>query len=285
MADEDRRRDGASAGPHRLGGLGEVGGIPDLLDTLAIRTGRLVEALRAEGFAVLRAPTALPGWTGTEIACHLRYGAASTLRMTLAALHGEPTSRYPAGRPRQRPGTLVPRPDEDGPTLVSSLAATAVALERVWRDLRPAGWAQPVRPAAAEDPRDLTVHSLLVLHLTEVEVHGTDLGAGLPDWSPGLVAAALPFRLGRLAGRWPAVPVDASWALDVEAGPTWVVHARAGVASAAPVDGPLPPVDAVIAGSARDVLSLLLGRHDWGSLEVDGDARVGRDFARAFPGP
>lgn len=261
------------------------GSVDDLLDAVSTRTRQLVEVLGADGAIGLDRPTSLPEWSRLTIACHLRYGAESTLRMTLAALHDEPTSRYPTGRPSQRPVTLRPRRGESPAAVVTSLAASSTALERVWRDLRPGDWTRIVRGGRPDDPGDLSVAGLLVLRATEVEVHATDLAAGLPDWSRAFVDAALPFRLARLDGRWAKDGVEGSWLLDVEERTSWVVHARAAAATALPVTGSPPPVDARIAGSPRDVLALLLSRHDWGRLTVDGSRAAAEAFARAFPGP
>lgn len=249
------------------------------------RTAEVVTALEALGPEDLDAPTLLDGWTVLTVACHLRHGAESTLRMLLAALHDEPTSRYPAGRPRQRPATLEPRADEDPAAVVRSVAATSAALQQVLADLRPADWDRRVRPAKVEDPDDLTVRGLLVLRSTEVEVHGTDLDLGLSPWSEPFVDAALRFRLTRLDGRWPAHDLTGSWLLLARDGPTWLVNARVGAAAAREVDGALPPVDARIEGEPRDVLALLLGRQSWDRLEVGGDVDVAHRFATAFPGP
>ena len=256
-----------------------------LLDAVERRTTEVVNALSAALARGLDVPTRLQGWTAAHIACHLRYGAESTLRMVLAALHGEPTSRYPAGRPRQRPATLEPRAGEAPGDVVASLAATSAALDGVLRDLRPQDWDCRVRGAKVEDPDDLTVRGLLVLRSTEVEVHGTDLDMDLADWSPAFVDAALRFRLDRMDGRWPADDSTGSWLLIARGGPTWIVNARTGAVAARSVDGALPPVDATIEGQPHDVLALLLGRQEWEQLDVTGDAELARRFPAAFPGP
>lgn len=256
-----------------------------LLDAVRTRTAAVVAALEALGDDVATAPTMLDGWPALQVACHLRYGAEATLRMVLAALHDEPTSWYPAGRPHQRPATLRPRHDEDAGAVLASLAATSGALDSVWRTLGSDDWGRQVRPAKVEDADDLTVRGLLVLRSTELEVHGTDLDQGLDDWSDVFVEAALPFRLARLDGRWPADDVTGSWLLVARGGPTWIVQARTGAAAARAVDGADPPVGARIEGSPRDVLALLLGRADWTRLSVDGEADLARAFETAFPGP
>lgn len=282
-AAQDRAGDGRDVAAEPLG---MIGGVADLLDTLAVRTARVVSVLREGGDAGFDEGTALPGWTRGTVACHLRYGAEASLRLTLAALHDESASWYPAGRPRQRPTTLGPRPGEDPDGIVRSLEATAAALDRVWTDLRPDDWSVAVRPDDSEDPRDLTVHDLLVLRVTELEVHGTDLAVGLEDWTAGFVAAALPFRLRGMDGRWPAEPVSGSWVLAPEGHDPWVVHQREAAATAHAVVGDTaPPVDARIGGAPRDVLALLLGRHDWSRLTVEGSTAAAERFTTAFPGP
>jgi hypothetical protein len=137
--------------------------------------------------------------------------------MTRHALRGAPTSYYPDGREQQRPSTLVPRPGESGADVVASLAMCNDELMRVWSALTVADW----RLAGSElgdpfDLRSLSLAELALLRLTECEVHGSDLGLGLDDWSPFFVSLALPFRVALLRTRRPDQPgmpatITGSW--------------------------------------------------------------------------
>jgi uncharacterized protein (TIGR03083 family) len=245
-----------------------------VLERLVARTAEVVDALRR---ADLDAPSLLPGWGRLTIACHLRYGAETSHRMTAATLAGEATAFYPGGRDRQRPATLVPRPGERSGDVVASLAEAGDRLHRLWAGLGPDGWARTVvEPTDRPDLGPLPLRGLALLRLTEVEVHGTDLGLGLPGWSDEFVRAALPFRVDRLHRRRPAGgPLHASWLVVATDGPSWLVS----------VDGdrvdtrPAPPGTQAterIEGTSRDLVALLLGR---------GDPAFGESFRATFPGP
>ena len=82
------------------------------------------------------------------------------------------------------------------------------------------------RGRRAPDNPDLGTRSLFelaVLRLTEVEVHGTDLDIGLPDWSDEFVRVALPMRMERLRTRPIRDPLTACWQFDVDDGPSYSV--------------------------------------------------------------
>jgi hypothetical protein len=61
---------------------------------VARRTGEVVAALDAVDESALLGPSALPGWSRLTIACHLRYGAQAHVRVTGAALRGEPRTGH-----------------------------------------------------------------------------------------------------------------------------------------------------------------------------------------------
>jgi hypothetical protein len=178
---------------------------------------------------------------------------------------------------------LVPAEGESPAGVVRSLAAEASALDRLWAPLSPGAWATPV--VEPEDNPDLgptTLSVLAVLRLTEIEVHGTDLDAGLGPWSSTFVAAALPTRLERLNLRRAAR--DGSWLLVATDGPSWLVTAAGSTVRSLPAD-PAAHADATISGTARDLLALLLGRDPLEPLVLGGDESMAATFADAFPGP
>jgi hypothetical protein len=93
-----------------------------LCEAIRSRTADVAAALAAAGRAALSELSSLPGWARLTIACHLRYGASASRRMTMDALAGRATSFYPAGRSLERPGTLVPDEGEAPVDVVRSLA-------------------------------------------------------------------------------------------------------------------------------------------------------------------
>ena len=171
----------------------------DLAAAIARRTDEVVAALRSLDEPDLLAPSELPGWSRLTIACHLRYGATALAPMTDAVLADLPTSYYPGGRDRQRPGTLSPEPGETRAPSSRAWRRRSADLDARWAGLAPDDWSRPVRePDDLPDLGTLTLAQLALLRLTEVEVHGTDLGLGLADWSADFVGTALPFRVDRL---------------------------------------------------------------------------------------
>jgi len=173
---------------------------------------------------------------------------------------------------------------------VQSLAEQSATLHATWGVLDASHWEQTV--TEPEDNRDLgplPVAVVPLLRLTEIEVHGSDLDLGLDDWSTTFVTEALPFRL-----RWLNVrrsnhrPVDehfiGSWLLRASDGPTFLVSAHANTVESRPATDDTPAT-AVLDGTSRDLLALLLGRPSRAPLEISGDRDFGASFARAFPGP
>jgi hypothetical protein len=132
--------------------------------------------------------------------------------------------------------------------VVAALRADSADLDDAFASIR--DWSAPI-----DEPEGifLTLGHLPRFRLTEVEVHGTDLGLGLGPWSDTLVRAALPARLERLARREPEGP--GAWSIR---------GIRLGD------DGEPEVID----GTDRDLFALTLGR-----------AHHSDAFARADPGP
>ena len=261
-----------------------------LLAAATLRTEAVVGALGRLDDDALRAPGELPGWSRLTIACHLRYGAGALARMTRATLAGQPTAYYPEGRARQRPGTLVPSGAESPGEVVVTLAGECRDLDEAWSSLDGRSWSLAVvEPRDNPDlgPSDLA--RLLLLRLTEVEVHGSDLGLGLDDWSDLFVGAALPMRLAwlnsrRANHRHVDRSVEGSWLLVATDGPSYVVTVRGDRVESLPA-GPTSARHAVIESSSRDLLALLLGRAMRERPRIVGDEHGVERFAAAFPGP
>ncbi len=257
---------------------------------MTVRTEAIVGVLSRLDDDALLAPSELPGWSRLTIACHLRYGAGALSRMTRAALAGRPTAYYPDGRAAQRPGTLLPFEGESPRDVVTALARHGRELDEVWSSLDGSQWGlDVVEPRANPDlgPSDLA--RLLLLRLTEVEVHGSDLGAGLADWSELFVRVALPMRLewlnSRRSNHRDVDPgLEGAWHLVATDGPSCAVTLRGDRVESRPV-GPTDDSDSIIEASSRDVLALLLGRPMRMPPRIVGDPHSVERFAAAFPGP
>jgi maleylpyruvate isomerase len=254
------------------------------------RTAGLIALLGRLDADAFEAPSRLPGWSRMTIVCHLRYGAGALLRMSLDVLEGRPTSYYPAGRARQRPTTLVPTSGEEVGDVLTDWADKAARLDEVWASLDTDAWALTVaEPEHNVDLGSVPLARLALLRLTEVDLHGVDLGVGFADWSDTLIDIALPTRLGWLPARRTNHrdsdrSLQGTWLLAAE-GFRWLVsvdgdRVRSGAAGTAP-ERPR----ASIAGTRRDLLALVLGRPRQHPLRLEGDTAFAAAFERAFPGP
>ena len=263
---------------------------PALSRAVLERTAELAHRLLKIERSALVEHSLLPGWTRLTIACHLRYGAAALKRMTKTALRGEPTAYYPDGRALQRPGTLVPRRGEGPVDVVASLAGESFWLDQAWRDLTKIAWqTEVVEPKGNADLGPRGLDALVLLRLTEVEVHGTDLDVGLPDWSEVFVETALPVRVLWLETRGRNLQAVApksrlSWLLRPSDGPAHLVTLDDDVLKTEPAD-PATKADATIEGTSRDLLALLLGRPPRHKLHTRGSVEIATSFSRLFPGP
>jgi uncharacterized protein (TIGR03083 family) len=263
---------------------------PSVSDAIARRTDEIVAALGRLGESELHEDSELPGWSRLTIACHLRYGTEAVTRMTTEALAGRPTSYYPGGREAQRAATLAPGAGESGRDVVDDLGRRGRALHSLWSSLSSSDWATEVtEPAGALDLGPVTLTRLALLRLSEVEVHGSDLGLGLGEWSDLFVSQALRFRLEwlnqrRANHRTVDGTLQGSWLLVATDGPVYRVSVAGTEVTSLPAD-PDAPATAVMAGSSRDLLALLLGRPPLRPLVVTGDESFGHGFGRAFPGP
>jgi len=264
--------------------------VPAVIDAVAVRTAAVVGALERLDEYELLAPSTLPTWSRLTVACHLRFGAEGFLRLTQSAITREPAAFYPEGRERQRPSTLEPRPGESAQDVVRSLVERSGALHAMWTALDPSQWERTVtEPDDNRDLGPLPVAVVPLLRLTEIEVHGSDLDVGLDDWSTTFVSQTLPFRLGWLRYRRSnhrAVDetLVGSWLLRASDGPTYLVSASGDSVESHPAPNDAPST-AVIDGTNRDLLALLLGRPMREPLVISGDREFGASFSRAFPGP
>lgn len=122
--------------------------------------------------------------------------------MTGSALHGDPLAYYPEGREAQRPLTLVPHPGESAQDVVGPLPLLSDGMDEEWSALDLGAWGEEVvEPKDNPDLGPIRLGHLPLLRLTEVEVHGTDLGLNLGDWSDLFISTVLPMRLEWLLRR------------------------------------------------------------------------------------
>ncbi len=195
---------------------------------VAVRQSEVAQALATLDDHKIREASRLPGWDRLTIACHLRYGGIATERMTSDALAGRQTAFYPDGRSLQRAATLRPDEGESSNDVVSSLAHGCERLDLLWAGIDDDRWSTEIQePPDNSDLGPITLWTLALLRLTEVEVHGHDLDLDLSPWSATFVGAALPTRLLRLPSRRSNHRVidgsiDGSWALAAADGPTFV---------------------------------------------------------------
>lgn len=263
----------------------------DVARVVSERTAQLIAALADLADDDLLAPSELPGWSRLTIVCHLRYGAAATLRMTRDVLAGRETAYYPEGRAKQRPSTLRQAAHERPADVLASWGAIARKLDAEWMPLQGRDWATTVsEPADNPDLGPVPLGRLALARLLEVDVHGTDLGIGFSDWSQTLVEVAFPTRLHWLVTRRTNhrsfdASIRGSWLLEAGDGAAWLVCVEDRRASCRPADPVAERADAAIAGSGRDLLALLLGRPTLEPLRITGDVNLGASFSKAFPGP
>jgi Mycothiol maleylpyruvate isomerase N-terminal domain len=261
-----------------------------VLARIAERTADIVTALLELDEVGLNNPSELPDWSRLTIACHLRYGAEALVTMTEATLQGRTASFYPEGRARQRAGTLLPSARENAPDVVRSLAEHSARLDQAWSMLRAESWHLEVtEPTDNADLGRIPLSRLALLRLTEVEVHGSDLGLQLGEWSTTFIDTALPMRLEGLTTRTPiARTLDAlgggAWLLVASDGPTYRVSVSEGVVAATPTTSD-SRARAILEATSRDLLALLLGRPLHQELRITGDRAFGEAFSAAFPGP
>jgi len=270
--------------------VNDVARASDLARVAAERTTRLLRAVRQIDKASLEGPSQLPGWSRLTIVCHLRYGTHALRRMTQDALAGRETSYYPEGRDRQRPSTLVRFPGEGPCDVVNDWEAAASSLDWEWSAVEDVQWGTEVlEPAGNPDLGTIPLARLALARLTEVDVHGTDLGIGAADWSPTLVEVGLPTRLRWLSTRRTNHrafdrSIEGAWLLNATDGPRWLVSIHRGAVESRPARE-TDDARAVIEGSSRDLFALLLGRPRRRQLRFRGDVAFAASFEKAFPGP
>ena len=173
---------------------------------------------------------------------------------------------------------------------MDSLVDLSRALQQTWESLTERDWEVMVdEPEDNPDLGPLGLGRLPLLRLTEVEVHGSDLDLGLGGLERVLRARgpSVPVWTGSISGGpagCPADRIDGSWLLVATDGPVHLVTVRGESVSSVPAAADAAAT-AVIEGTSRDILSLLLGRPTVEPLAITGDQAFGRTFTMALPGP
>lgn len=271
--------------------MDEIARATDVAEEAGARTQQLITALGGLDEWELHAPSRLPGWSRLTIVCHLRYGTHALWRMTQDTLAGRPTAYYPDGRAVQRPRTLAPAPGERPTDVLEDWRDAAIDLDNICSRLQASDWTLAVsEPLHNPDLGTIPLARLALARLTEVDVHGTDLDIGVPDWSPTLVEVALATRLSWISARRTNHrafdrTITGSWLLIATDGPRWLITVEGERVSSRPAADDDEDATATICGSSRDLLALLLGRPRRAVLRLSGDINFGRSFERALPGP
>ncbi|WP_432096679.1 maleylpyruvate isomerase family mycothiol-dependent enzyme [Streptomyces sp. bgisy100] len=162
------------------------------LDAVLAAQRRLDGLLDGLTDAVVRAPSALPGWSRAHVLAHLEGVGAALARQARYATRGETVEVYDGGRPARDAAIEAgaERSAEDLRWAVRSMLGSA---EEVWSGLGPEQWRLPVRY------RDGEVTTALLAWWREVEMHTADLllGHGPNGWSRAFCAHALDFLAPR----------------------------------------------------------------------------------------
>ena len=251
-----------------------------LLPVVDEATARLIRTVHDEQLHPQQ-PSALAGWTIANVLSHLWYGAVASLRMTRQVIDGHAEVDFYPGGADEREASIRSGDGYSREELVQRLQQTSSQLTDAWKRLDQSDWQRTfVEPRLG--PIALT--RLVILRLTELEVHHTDLGAGYAhnQWDPTFVAYSLPLRVAWLP-RHHRVRADADltvngrWNLRVQDGQGWVVQADGERAEVVPGHSRHDPV---IQGTPAQLLALLLGR----PAGIEPTQEIHR-FKQAFPGP
>ena len=162
----------------------------------------------------------------------------------------------------QRPRTLVPRAGEtDAQDVVEAKALLSEELNRDGPPSIPSWALRSSSPHGVVIPDRRPSPSSSAPGLTEVEVHGTDLGLNFDDWSDIFEAPASRRAFDRLNIRRADLPFDreleGSWLLVATDGPAYKVTVIGPKVESGPAS-PDTQARAVLEATSRDRLALLL---------------------------
>ena len=159
-----------------------------LSDQIDHATQRLLGTARIITEPDLRASSLLPGWTRAHVLGHLARDADAMRNLLVSARTGQDRPAYASADARQ--AGIEHSASLRAGELVADLAASAMALRTVARQLPDDGWQVPVRIL---DSAPFPAAQLLTRRLVEVELHHCDLGARYTpaDWPPAFAAMEL----------------------------------------------------------------------------------------------
>jgi maleylpyruvate isomerase len=159
--------------------------VSDELDTA---TQRLIDEARIITGPDLRAPSLLPGWSRAHVLAHLARGADAMRNLLIGARAGQDRPAYASAGARA--ADIDVSAAAGARELVEDLAASAMALRTVARQLPDEAWRYELR--VLEGSR-FPASQLLTRRLAEVELHHCDLGIGYghDQWSAAFAAMEL----------------------------------------------------------------------------------------------
>ncbi len=157
----------------------------ELSDQIDQATQRLLDTARVITEPDLRAPSLLPGWTRAHVVAHVARNADAMRNLLVGVRTGQDRPAYASAEARQ--ADIEQGAGLRASELMADLAASAMALRTVARQLPEMGWLVPVRIL---DSASFPAAQLLTRRLVEVELHHCDLGAGYgPAGWPAAFAA------------------------------------------------------------------------------------------------
>jgi maleylpyruvate isomerase len=160
----------------------------ELSDQVDHATQRLLGTAREIADSQLRQPSLLPGWTRAHVLAHLARDADEMRHLLVGARSGEDRPAYASEQ--ERAAAIEHTAGLSTKELAADLAASAMALRVIGRQLPDDAWRFPVR---LRDWEPFPAAELLTLRLVEVELHHYDLGTGYGpgDWPAAFAAMEL----------------------------------------------------------------------------------------------
>ncbi|MGH3154898.1 MAG: maleylpyruvate isomerase N-terminal domain-containing protein [Streptosporangiaceae bacterium] len=140
-----------------------------LNDQLDLGTQCLLDAARVLPEPDLRVSSLLPGWSRADVLAHLARGADAMRGLLAGARAGQQRPVHTRARDREISAAQTPK------DLMDDLAASAMALRTVIRQLPDQAWSFLLKIADAEP---FPAAALVTRRLVEVELHHCDLGIG-----------------------------------------------------------------------------------------------------------
>ena len=152
----------------------------ELSDQIDQATQRLLGTARIITDPDLRVPSMLPGWTRGHVLAHVARNADGMRNVLVGVRTGQDRPAYASAEARE--AGIEQDAGRRATEHAADLAASAMALRTVARQLPDAGWQVPVHMLDGTD--FFPAAELLTRRLAEVELHHCDLGAGYGprDW-------------------------------------------------------------------------------------------------------